>query len=324
MEVRGFNLNELTQSGGFEELAYLLIQGERPGEKEKKAFGEALLRGLELETQTRFAVHAFQKERPPLVGLRSFVSRLGSLELLPQEALWAGAQILAGMAACLAGFVRLSQGQPLLSPKDSPQQDGGFVARFFFLSFGRPPKQPEERALDRALSVHAEGGLDLTTSVVRSAASAETDLVSALSAGLAIWNSPIQGEVSARVSQALGEIGTPAKAQAWLEKELGSHHRIPGFGHWVFQKEDPRARILAEELRNLSRFRNSGSELAILQELIPLVEKELHLAPNVQLYTGPLFSALGFPSPFFSSLSACGRTPGWIAHYREQRPQALA
>jgi citrate synthase len=42
-----------------------------------------------------------------------------------------------------------------------------------------------------------------------------------------------------------------------------------------------------------------------------------NLYPNVDFYSGLIYEAMGFPMDMFTVLFAIGRTPGWLAHWRE-------
>ena len=63
------------------------------------------------------------------------------------------------------------------------------------------------------------------------------------------------------------------------------------------------------------------SELALKLEEIALkddyfVQRKLY--PNVDFYSGVIYSALGIPRSMFTVMFAIGRLPGWIAHWKEQ------
>ncbi len=45
------------------------------------------------------------------------------------------------------------------------------------------------------------------------------------------------------------------------------------------------------------------------------VEKKLY--PNVDFYSGIIYSALNIPVNMFTGMFALGRLPGWIAHWKE-------
>ena len=44
-----------------------------------------------------------------------------------------------------------------------------------------------------------------------------------------------------------------------------------------------------------------------------------HLYPNVDFYSGLILKAAGIPYDMFTVLFAIGRTPCWLAHWREMR-----
>src|SRR6202161_1734868 len=45
------------------------------------------------------------------------------------------------------------------------------------------------------------------------------------------------------------------------------------------------------------------------------VERKLY--PNVDFYSGIIYRAIGIPTNMFTVLFAIGRTPGWIAQWKE-------
>lgn len=104
-------------------------------------------------------------------------------------------------------------------------------------------------------------------------------------------------------------------------KEAGV--RLMGFGHRVYKNYDPRAAIVREQAHQvLSRMggNNELFELALQLEEVALnddyfIERKLY--PNVDFYTGLIYSAMGFPTKMFTPLFALGRLPGWIAQYIE-------
>ena len=96
-----------------------------------------------------------------------------------------------------------------------------------------------------------------------------------------------------------------------------------GFGHRVYKNYDPRARIVkatAEKILNKLGGNDERLEMAMRIEERALnddyfIERKLY--PNVDFYTGLIYSAMGFPNRMFTPLFALGRLPGWIAQWRE-------
>ena len=124
----------------------------------------------------------------------------------------------------------------------------------------------------------------------------------------------------------LEQIGTVDNIPKFLAmvKDKSSHFRLMGFGHRVYKNFDPRAKIIRETchtvLAKLGRTDNPLFELALRLEEIALqddyfVSRKLY--PNVDFYSGIIYSALGIPRSMFTVMFAIARTVGWVAHWLE-------
>jgi citrate synthase len=98
---------------------------------------------------------------------------------------------------------------------------------------------------------------------------------------------------------------------------------LAGFGHRVYKTFDPRAKILKEFCHKLLKkpaMTDSCFDIAMQIEEIALRDEYFlsrNLYPNVDFYSGLILKAIGFPLDMFTVLFAIGRTPGWLAHWRE-------
>jgi len=97
-----------------------------------------------------------------------------------------------------------------------------------------------------------------------------------------------------------------------------------GFGHRVYKNFDPRAKIIREMthkvLTALGRGDNPLLELALRLEEIALKDEYFisrKLYPNVDFYSGVIYSAIGIPRSMFTVMFAVARTVGWVAHWLE-------
>ena len=109
-----------------------------------------------------------------------------------------------------------------------------------------------------------------------------------------------------------------------MAKDKSSHFRLMGFGHRVYKNFDPRAKIIREMchkvLAKLGRPDNPLFELALRLEEIALKDEYFvsrKLYPNVDFYSGMIYSALGIPRSMFTVMFAIARTVGWVAHWQE-------
>jgi citrate synthase len=107
-------------------------------------------------------------------------------------------------------------------------------------------------------------------------------------------------------------------------KGKDGHTRLMGFGHRVYKNFDPRARIIREMchkvLSRLGQNDNPLFELALRLEEIALKDEYFiarKLYPNVDFYSGVIYSALGIPRSMFTVMFAIARTAGWVAHWLE-------
>jgi citrate synthase len=97
-----------------------------------------------------------------------------------------------------------------------------------------------------------------------------------------------------------------------------------GFGHRVYKNFDPRAKIIREMcykvLEKLGRNDSPLLELAVRLEEIALKDEYFvarKLYPNVDFYSGIIYSALNIPRSMFTVMFAIARTVGWVAHWLE-------
>ena len=119
------------------------------------------------------------------------------------------------------------------------------------------------------------------------------------------------------------EIGRPENVKAWLDAQLASKAKIWGFGHREYSVKDPRAKILQKQMEKLAR--DKGGKISPLFEtalaLEELAEERLGskgVYPNVDYYSGILYSEMGIPTDQFTPIFAVSRAAGWLAHWREQ------
>ena len=108
-----------------------------------------------------------------------------------------------------------------------------------------------------------------------------------------------------------------------MAKDKTSSFRLSGFGHRVYRNYDPRAKIIKKI--GMKILEEEAAYQPLLEIALRLEEAVLKddyfisrkLYPNVDFYSGLVYTALGFPTNMFTVLFAIGRMPGWIAHWKE-------
>jgi citrate synthase len=326
----GYDIRELAALSTFEEVAYLLWYGQLPNTSELRELTERLVGMRVLPDPVLRILREMPKEALPMDVLRTTVSALALYE--PEEtktgtASIGGAQRLTAVLPTILGtFHRLRQGKEPLAPRP----DLSHASWLLYAIRGTPPDPLEARALDVALILHADHELNASTFAARVTASTLSDLYSAVTSAIGTLKGPLHGGANERVMELLDAIGTPDRAEEVVKAKLAKHERIMGFGHRVYKVEDPRATILREWSKKVGDARHDLRYYDLLREVEGVVHREKGLYPNVDLYSGSVYTQLGIPRDLFTPVFAASRVAGWTAHVLEEyqdlrliRPTAL-
>jgi citrate synthase len=185
---------------------------------------------------------------------------------------------------------------------------------------GEVPSEVHVRALEQYLVLTIDHGFNASTFAARVITSTGADLGSAVVGALGALSGPLHGGAPSRALDMLDEIGTPARAEAWLRDAVESGKRLMGFGHRVYRTDDPRSVMLREVAERLDGERVEFARevevkaVEVLRELKP--GRELY--PNVEFYAGIVMDLIGMPRELFTPTFACSRVVGWCAHVMEQ------
>jgi citrate synthase len=193
------------------------------------------------------------------------------------------------------------------------------------------PDPEVERALDMLLMLHADHEQNASTTAVRAVGSTHVNPYAAVAAGVTALSGPIRGGAAQGVLTMLKRIESPGRVPEFLASVKSAHERLLGFGHWIYKAYDPRARVLRRQLEQLYEHRRPDPLFAIADELEKRVLDDEYftsrrLFPNLDLYSGLTYQALGIAPPMFPVIFALARSAGWIAQWVEmvQDPEQTA
>ncbi|HTZ62408.1 MAG TPA: citrate/2-methylcitrate synthase [Thermoplasmata archaeon] len=315
---QGYDIRDLAAQSTFEEVAYLLWYGRLP-----TASQLADLRGRFAQLRTLPAplverIESMPLESTPMDVLRTSVSALALFEpeeTKPGASSIGGAQRLtAALPTIIGAFHRRRAGLGPIRPRPELSQ----AAYLIYALTDREPSELEARAVDVALILHADHELNASTFAARVTASTLSDLYSAVTSAIGTLKGPLHGGANERVMELLNEIGTPELAETVVKEKLSKHERIMGFGHRVYKVEDPRATILREWSRQIGEAKGNLRYYERLRKVEEVVHREKGLYPNVDLYSGSIYSLLGIPHDLFTPIFAASRVAGWTAHVLEE------
>ena len=333
LRYRGYPIEELALKSSYLEVAYLLIHGELPTPGQLDNFVASVERRTLLDERFKRLFGAFPRDAHPMAVMQAGVSALGtfyedSKDPSDEDQIRIStARLLAKVPTMAAYAHRVAQGHALLYPDNRLS----LIQNFLRLTFGFPVEDYIAdpvivRAMEQLLILHADHEQNCSASAVRLVGSAQADMFTSISAGIGALSGPAHGGANQAVMEMLDEIrANDMDPKEFMErvkkKEKGI--RLMGFGHRVYKNYDPRAKIvkgIADDILERLGVNDERLDLAMRLEEIALADDyfvERKLYPNVDFYTGIIYSAIGFPTKMFTVLFAIGRLPGWIAQWHE-------
>ncbi len=328
---RGYSIEDLAAHATFDEVVYLLWEGDLPNKAQLDAFTKRLATGRTLPRVIVDHLRMIPADAHPLAALRSGVSLLAhhdpDSESMDRQATRAKAERLLGQVpAIVCARARLRKGEEPIPPRaDLPA-----ASNFLWMLFGKEPDEVTAHAMDVAFTLHAEHEFNASTFAARVAAGTYVDLHSCMVAAIATLKGPRHGGANEDVIEMIEEVGSPQRAETWARDRLQRYLtasreerakpelRFPGMGHAVYKTWDPRARILQKLAGEVAQLHGEGW-IAQIQETVRTVAAEgLGLNPNVDYYSAGLYHSLGIESDLFTSIFASSRTAGYVAHIEEQ------
>ncbi len=333
LRYRGYPIEQLAKQSSFLEVAYLLMHGELPQAATLEAFLRRIKRHRLLHEDFKAFFTAFPSNGHPMAILQAGVAGMATyyqhtLDPKDDEAIdRASILLMAKVPTMIAYIAKRAAGLPLLYPDAQRSYTEDFIRMTFGLPYQSYDIDPAlVRALDMLLILHADHEQNCSTSTVRLVGSSQANMYASVAAGVGALSGPLHGGANEAVLRMLAQIrdcDLTVKDFVEKAKDKNSNVRLMGFGHRVYKNYDPRAAIVKEAAHDvLDRLGKKDEMLDIAMELEDIalndeyfIERKLY--PNVDFYTGLIYSAMGFPTKMFTPLFALGRLPGWIAQYRE-------
>jgi citrate synthase len=330
---RGYPVEQLAERSSFIEVAYLLLNGELPSQKQLTEFTHSICYHTMINEALLRFFNGFHYNAHPMAMVSAVVASMSAfyhdsmhIHNARHREIFAH-RIIAKIPTIAAAAYKHSMGQPFVYPRN----DLDYCANLLHMYFAVPcePYRIDPvaaQALDLLFILHADHEQNASTSTVRLAGSTGANPYAAISSGIsALWG-PAHGGANEAVLAMLEEIGTAENIPKYvaLAKDNSSNFRLMGFGHRVYKNFDPRAKIIRamchKVLAQMGRSDNPLFELALRLEEVALKDEYFvsrKLYPNVDFYSGIIYSALGIPRSMFTVMFAIARTVGWVAHWQE-------
>ncbi len=319
LTYRGYAAQDLCAKCKFEEVAYLILNGELPSKKQLKKFEKEERKERKLSKTLLDDIKKFPKKAHPMDVARTAVSIMGledkeTKDNSPKANMRKVMRIFAKMPVALAAFYRARKGKRIIPPKNKLS----FSENFFHMCFGKVPNKDIVKAFDVSLILYAEHSFNVSTFTARTITSSLSDIHGAITGAIASLKGPLHGGANEEVMHMMNKIKKPENALKWINKALDNKDVVMGFGHRVYKSGDSRVPTMREYFGKVAKIKKDRKfeKIYDIVEKVMIDRKNIH--PNVDYPTGPTYHLMGFDTDFFTPIFVISRITGWSAHIIEQ------
>ena len=320
LTYRGYTVQDLCEMCSFEEVAYLILNGDLPNSIRLNKFEKEERENRNISINLREIIKHMPKKAHPMDVVRTVVSVMGledkeTMDNSPKANMRKTMRILAKTPTAIAAFFRVRKGKKVIKPK----KDLSFSENFFYMCFGKVPQKELVKAFDVSLILYAEHSFNVSTFTARTITSSLSDMHGAITGAVASLKGPLHGGANEEVMNMMKKIKTPNKAKNWLLNTLNKKQVVMGFGHRVYKSGDSRVPTMKKYFSKVSKIKKDKR----LHKIYEILEKEMierkNIYPNLDFPTGPTYHLMGFDTDFFTPIFVMSRITGWSAHIMEQQ-----
>ena len=319
LTYRGYAAQDLCAKCKFEEVAYLILNGDLPNNNELKKFEKEERKERKLSKSLINIIKQMPKKSHPMDVARTAVSVMGledneTTDNSPKANLRKAMRIFSKTPVALAAFYRLRKGKKIISPKKKLS----FAENFFHMCFGKVPNKDIVKAFDVSLILYAEHSFNVSTFTARTITSSLSDIHGAITGAIASLKGPLHGGANEEVMHMMNKIKKPENALNWINNALDKKAVVMGFGHRVYKSGDSRVPTMREYFGKVAKITKDKKfeKIYDIVEKVMIDKKNIH--PNVDYPTGPTYHLMGFDTDFFTPIFVISRITGWSAHIIEQ------
>ena len=319
LTYRGYTVQELCDKCSFEEVAYLVLNGELPNNKQLKKFIKDERSNRKLSKQILNDIQKMPKKAHPMDVIRTAVSLMAledkeTKNNSPEANMRKAIRIFAKTPTAIAAFFRTRRGKNLILPK----KNLSFSENFFHMCFGKVSNKEIVKAFDVSLILYAEHSFNVSTFTARTITSSLSDIHGAITGAIASLKGPLHGGANEEVMNMMSKIKSPKNAKKWIDRALDNKEVIMGFGHRVYKSGDSRVPTMKKYFMKVAKIKKDKKFCKIydIVEKVMIERKSIH--PNLDYPTGPTYHLMGFDTDFFTPIFVISRIIGWSAHIMEQ------
>ncbi len=322
LTYRGYKVQDLAARCRFEEVAYLIWNGELPTQSQLDDFNAREKSERGLSENLIDVMRRFPKGAHPMATLRTAVSFLGiedkeiddhATDKLYERSI----SLYAKIPQIVATDFRLRNGKEPIAPNP----DLAFSENFFHMCFGEVPAPEVVKCFDISMTLYAEHSFNASTFTARTIASSLSGIYSAVTGAIGSLKGPLHGGANEAVMHMMMEVASPKNAESWMLNAFKEKRKIMGFGHRVYRSGDSRVPTMTDAYKKMVDIIGTD-EAKKYWEMSRILDKTMvenkGIYPNLDFPAGPAYYLMGFEIPMFTPIFVVSRITGWTAHIIEQ------
>ncbi|WP_028764954.1 bifunctional 2-methylcitrate synthase/citrate synthase [Shewanella colwelliana] len=314
----GYDVSDLADNATFEEVAYLLFNGELPTAAQLDSYKSELMVLRDLPPALKKVLQLIPADAHPMDVMRTGCSFLGNLE--PENDFstqhQAANRLLAAFPAIMCYWYKFSHDGVEIDCVTDEDSIGG---HFLKLLNGTSPSAQHRRVMDVSLILYAEHEFNASTFTARVCASTLSDMYSCITGAIGSLRGPLHGGANEAAMEMIQKFSSPADAKEQMAGMLVRKEKIMGFGHAIYRESDPRNVIIKAWSEKLAHEFGDTSlyDISVACEEYMWDTKKLFC--NADFFHASAYHFMGIPTKLFTPIFVCSRLTGWAAHVMEQR-----
>ncbi|WP_043318052.1 2-methylcitrate synthase [Microbulbifer sp. HZ11] len=314
----GYDVKDLAENCEFEEVAYLIFNGELPTQAQLNDYKGTLKTMRGLPVALREVLERIPADAHPMDVMRTGCSMLGNLEgeeSFDQQQDRAN-RLLAAFPSIICYWYRYSHEGVRIETETDDDSIGG---HFLHMLRGEKPNDLHAQVMNVSLILYAEHEFNASTFTARVCASTLSDLFSCITGAIGSLRGPLHGGANEAAMELIERFSSADEAEKELMGMLERKEKIMGFGHAVYTESDPRNAIIKQWSEKLAADVGDDVLYPVSVRCEEVMWREKKLFCNADFFHASAYHFMGIPTKLFTPIFVMSRVTGWAAHVFEQR-----
>ena len=318
LTYRGYSIDDLAAHAKFEEVAYMLLYGDLPTQKQLDDYVTAVKSQRSLPADLKTVLELIPRESHPMDVMRTGCSMLGNLE--PESSFddqhKASDRLLAALPGIICYWYRYSHDGVKIDTDTDEESIGG---HFLKMLHDEAPSDLHREVMNTSLILYAEHEFNASTFTARVCAATLSDMYSCITGAIGSLRGPLHGGANEAAMALISRFKTPDEAKQGVLDMLSHKETIMGFGHAIYRTHDPRNAIIKEYAEKLAKLSGDTNLYDISCAVADTMWDAKELFPNADFFHASTYNYMGIPTKLFTPIFVMSRVTGWAAHVMEQR-----